>query len=78
MSEEIKQIKEYIEGFNKINWVAVINRISELEEELQQRDEIINETIDKIEDLRMEKWSIQGTDIMNLLDILNKYKGDNK
>lgn len=49
----------------------------QLKEQLKQRDEVIDEAINKIEYLRMEKWSIQGTDIMDVLDILTKYKGDN-
>ena len=37
--------------------------------ELQQR---IDKAINKIEDLRMEKWSITGTDIIDILDILKE------
>ncbi len=49
----------------------------ELVNQLKQRESAIDEAINKIEDLRMEKWSIQGTDIMDLLEILIKCKGDN-
>ncbi len=53
------------------------NKNKQLKTHLQQKDSIIEEAINKIEYLRMEKWFIQGTDIMDVLDILNKYKGDN-
>lgn len=43
-----------------------------LERENQQLKEVLEEAINKIEDIRMEKWSIMGTDIMVILDILNK------
>lgn len=52
----------------------IMSKNTELAEKLQQREEVIEEAINKIEDLRMEKWAIMGTDIMDLLDILNKYK----
>lgn len=69
--------KEELIDFCKIAKKIILDQKKEndqLKEQLQQRDSIIEETINKIETLRMEKWSITGLDIMDLLDILNKYK----
>ena len=47
-----------------------------LQSQLKAKEEVIKETLDKIETLRMEKWAIMGTDIMDIMKIL--YKGENK
>ena len=46
----------------------------DLQHQLEEKDKVIAEAINKIETLRMEKWSIMGTDIMEILDILERGK----
>ena len=48
--------------------------IQELQHQLEEKDKIIDEAFNKIETLRMEKWAIMGTDIMELLEILERGK----
>ena len=50
----------------------LINEIKLLEQENQKYKEVIDKAINKIEDLRMEKWSITGTDIIDVLNILKE------
>lgn len=71
----IEIIESILDNFKEQDDIEQENQ--QLKEQLKQRDEVIDEAINKIEYLRMEKWSIQGTDIMDVLDILTKYKGDN-
>lgn len=47
-----------------------------LQFQLKAKEEVIKEALDKIETLRMEKWAIMGTDIMDIMKILSK--GENK
>ena len=47
-----------------------------LQSQLKAKEEVIKEALDKIETLRMEKWAIMGTDIMDIMKILSK--GENK
>ena len=47
-----------------------------LQSQLKAKEEVIKEALDKIETLRMEKWTIMGTDIMDIMKILSK--GENK
>ena len=47
-----------------------------LQSQLKAKEEVIKEALNKIETLRMEKWAIMGTDIMDIMKILSK--GENK
>lgn len=58
-------------------------KIKELEQENQQlkskleaSEKARKDGIDLIEKLRFEKWAITGTDIMEVMDILDIDKGD--
>lgn len=53
---------------------VVINILIDTMNKNDELNDVIEETINKIDDLRMEKGAIMGTDIMDILDILNKYK----
>jgi hypothetical protein len=50
--------------------------IRDLQSQLKAKEDLIKEALDKIETLRMEKWAIMGTDIMDIMKILSK--GENK
>ena len=58
------------------DWNKVIRSINDLQSQLKAKEEVIKEALDKIETLRMEKWAIMGTDIMDIMEILSK--GENK
>lgn len=55
------------------NYVSLDDYVN-LQHQLEEKDKVIAEAINKIETLRMEKWSIMGTDIMEILDILERGK----
>jgi hypothetical protein len=55
---------------------ALLEYIENLQSQLKAKEEVIKEALDKIETLRMEKWAIMGTDIIDILKILSK--GENK
>ena len=61
------------EGFRRIESAGLL-AIYTLQHQLEEKDKVIAEAINKIETLRMEKWSIMGTDIMEILDILERGK----
>lgn len=47
-----------------------------LKEQLERSEKARKEALDLIEKLRFEKWAITGTDIMDVIDILDIDKGE--
>lgn len=46
--------------------------VEKLTTEKEKYKDIINRTLNKIEELRMEKWAIMGTDIIEVMEILEE------
>ncbi len=65
MSEAFDELKHQKQDYTQINI---------LEMKLEEKQKVINEAFNKIETLRMEKWAIMGTDIMEILEILERGK----
>lgn len=68
-AEELKELNDYIEKIKQEN--------QQLKEQLQQRDEVIEECIESIQNFMTHIDDGFCADMMTFIDILNKYKGDN-
>ena len=64
------------DNLNEKELNEVVDYINNLQSQLKATEDLIKEALDKIETLRMEKWAIMGTDIMDIMKILSK--GENK
>lgn len=58
--------------YNEYVYITTLDKHHKLQQENKKYKEVIDKVINKIEDLRMEKWAIMGTDIMDILDILKE------
>ena len=73
--EEINSLHNYyIEKLQEQDYKAC-QREEKLQKQLEQKNNAIDECIEFVENLRMEKWSIMGTDIVELLKKLQQAKG---
>ena len=54
----------------------LIKENNQLKEQLELSEKARKEALDLIEKLRFEKWAITGTDIMDVIDILDIDKGE--
>ena len=67
-----KNIGDMTESMLKDLIIELQEENSRYERKNQKYKEVIDKAINKIEDLRMEKWSITGTDIIDVLNILKE------
>lgn len=86
LQQENQQLKEQVdylksgEYLNQVKWERDMleNVNQQLGEELKQRDEVIEECIESIQNFMTHIDDGFCADMMTFIDILNKYKGDNK
>ena len=79
--QKIKEIKVNVpdeQFFLEYNAVVynILKENQQLKEQLEASEKARKEALDLIEKLRFEKWSITGTDIMDVIDILDIDKGE--
>ena len=72
-----------LDKYDVYQWVAddevkirnLLEEKQQLKEKLEKERKVRKEALDLIEKLRFEKWAITGTDIMDVIDILDIDKG---
>lgn len=88
-SINIEDLQAAVKRLKKVpNYQELLKENQQLKEQIEQRDEVIDDTINFIKDTCIEqipdmpKGCYRETasigDLEELLEILNKYKGDNK
>lgn len=76
MRRSIERKEETIINLQQEKVPYTNNYVKELEIKLESSEKARKEALDLIEKLRFEKWAITGTDIMDIIDILNINKGE--
>lgn len=75
LEKENQQLKRSLQT-HEILLKANVEENKQLKEKLEKERKVRKEALDLIEKLRFEKWAITGTDIMDVIDILDIDKGE--